>query len=335
MHALQRQVRATWLATVETDTTLCRDHGLEVEAEAVAIESAFAVTAVRVLDLECFQRGGTPGYTDHRDDTDDGRVVSAMNLIRNAEIHLPVILDPDVHRTVGVTMADHTQRFRVFPTWVPYARLPQVIRDSIRTKDNRNATRSRAHDHYASSLEGRFVVETLLDAVRFFDACDPTITRHDESGDIDFFPLPEIAQHDYERRHPAWPTRTEYEEDLRARTQETTPSGEFRTVTHVLLDDHGGVKALCGDTHHSGGHTQAFVETPQQVLHDTRRGYPYRLGEGTDEIEILDVNGTIGSSAGELDLSRIPRASGDERPWQSWYELMAGDAVYYARSRSA
>lgn len=328
MHALQRQVRATWFATIETDTTLCRDHGLEVEAEAVAIEAAFAVTAVRVLDLECFQRGATAGYPDQRDSTDDGRVVSAMNLIRNAEIHLPVVLDPDVHRTVGVPMADQSQRFRVFPKWVPYTELPRAIRDNTRT-------RPKAHEHYRSSLEGRFVVETLLDAVSFFHACDPTITRYDGTGEIDFFPLPEIAQHDYERRHPSWPTRSEYEDDLRCRTQSTIPGGEFRVITHVLLDDDGGVRALCGDTHGRAGSTQAFVETPEQVLEDAGRGYRYRVLHGSDEVEVIDLNGVVGTAAGVLDLGGLLPASDDERPWESWYELMVEDAVYYARSRTA
>lgn len=335
MHALQRQVLATWLATTETDTTLCRDHGLEVDAEAVAIESAFAVTAVRVLDLECFQKGGTAGYKAHRDDADDGQVVSAMNLIRNAEIHLPVILDPDVHRTVGVPMADGSQRFRVFPKWVPYIRLPQEIRDSVRTKDKPNATRAKAHQHYETALEGRFVVETLLDAVRFFHACDPTIVRHDDAGELDFFPLPEIAQHDYERRHPDWPTRAQYQADLRSRLESAPPAGDLRVITHVLFDDEDGVRALCGQTHSPLGNTTIFIETSQQVIRDIRAGYRYRvrLSHDETETEITEVDGAVGTASGALNLSALPPATEDERPWKDWHDLMVEDADYYGRFR--
>lgn len=333
MHALQRQVLATWMATTQTDTTLCQEHGLEVDAESVAIETAFAVTAVRVLDLECFQKGPTPGYESYRDGCHDGQVTSAMTLIRNAEIHLPVILDPDVERAVSIPIPDGTQRFRVFPKWVAYAELPPEIQASVRTKTQREGTRAAAHQHYEDVLEGRFVIETLLDVVRFFNTCDPSIARFGEDGELDFFPLPEIAQHDYERRHPDWPTRSEYESRLRDTLASELPGGEYRAITHALLDDSGGLVALCGDTILPSG-SNTFIESTAQVTRDVRSGYSYRVrvGGGHDR-ELRIADGELETEEGPFDFHCLPSCEADGRPWSDWQELMATDAVYYARSR--
>jgi hypothetical protein len=43
MLALQRQVEATWVATLDNDSTLCLDHGPELDIEPVAVELAFAL----------------------------------------------------------------------------------------------------------------------------------------------------------------------------------------------------------------------------------------------------------------------------------------------------
>jgi hypothetical protein len=104
-------------------------------------------------------------------------------------------------------------------------------------------------------------------------------------------------------------------------------------ITHVLQDDDGGVLALCGDAHDLRGNTMAFVEAAQQVLRDIRNGYRYRVRHDSDETEVVEVNGVLGTASGELDLTGLPSATADGRPWKTWYELSTDDAVYYARSR--
>jgi hypothetical protein len=64
MRALQRQVADVWLATIETDTSICQCHGMVTKAEVVAISTAFAVTAARVLDCEVFQAEHGQAYLD-------------------------------------------------------------------------------------------------------------------------------------------------------------------------------------------------------------------------------------------------------------------------------
>ena len=101
MRAFQVQVAAVWQATVETDTTLVPGGGVETEAETVAIAVAHASIASRVLDHHVFNdeytRSGktycSSQYERFRDSDDEGRVLTGLALIRNSEIHLPVLID--------------------------------------------------------------------------------------------------------------------------------------------------------------------------------------------------------------------------------------------------
>ncbi len=124
MRALQAQVAAVWQATVETDTRLIPGGLVETEAETVAIAVAYACIATRVLDRHVFNdeypRSGktyrSSKYERFRDSDDQGRVLSGLALIRNSEIHLPILIDPDVDRVLGIPGTNPTV-FRVFPRW--------------------------------------------------------------------------------------------------------------------------------------------------------------------------------------------------------------------------
>ena len=69
------------------------------------------------------------------------------------------------------------------------------------------------------------------------------------------------------------------------------------------------------------------------MLRDTRAGYRYRVRVGSDETEIIEVDGAIGTASGALDLSALPPATEDVRPWKDWHDLMVEDADYYGRFR--
>jgi hypothetical protein len=192
MRALQRQVADVWLATIETDTSLCQCHGMVAEAEVVAISTAFAITATRVLDLEVLQKEHQATYLYAKRSERLGQVVDGLVLIRNAEIHLPAILDPDSDRVLSVCDPERGQVFRVIPKWKPYVELPLEIQNDTKTPP-------RCHAAYRAAIEGESVIETLLDTLAWFLACDPSLARRDAAGELEHFPLPELWQHDYER----------------------------------------------------------------------------------------------------------------------------------------
>ena len=315
------------MATVETDTSLCRVHGLEVDCEVVAISTAFAVTAVRVLDLEVFQAEHGHQYLNAKSASRLGSVVDGFVLIRNAEIHLPAVLDPDAPRVLNLGA-----RWRVLPRWKPYAELPSVVQTSTKTA-------ARCHAAYQSSVQGTSVIESLLDALKWFLEADPSIAQVDREGELEQFPLPELWQHDYERRHPMWRGRADVAQELRIDAAGRLPTGERRTVQHRLNDRSGNVLAYCGYTHH-GTRSSAFTEFPEQVVRDVGAGYCYEAGTpsaGGTPPAALAVKGL------ELCLGSVPLAfadlwafgvdSPDEDTWRGWFELIEADAFKYVQQR--
>ena len=202
MLALQRQVRATWIATVDNNSVLCRTHGIESDVAPVGVELALALVAVRVLDLEVFHHGHGQRYEDHRASKPGGRVVDGMTLIRNAEVHLPTVVDPQVDAALSIPLEwldsdewPYASQYQLAPVWLPFADLPEEVRDHDRTS-------SRCKDSYADALAGRLVVDTLLDAVAFFRECDPAVAARDSDGELACFPLPEFLPIDGQRFHP-------------------------------------------------------------------------------------------------------------------------------------
>lgn len=344
MRALQRQVADVWQAAVETDTRLTHERGLEAEAETVAISVAFAVTAIRVLDLEIFgreypRRGKTyrsSQYERFRDRDVQGRVVSGTVVIRNAEIHLPVLIDSDVDRAVSIPGTAPT-RFRVFPRWRPYRVLPQDVR-----QDRRKGDRRRQANAYRSHLARRLVIETLLDALAFFLHCDPSMARRTADGELEHFPLPELVQHDpYERRHPEWPLSEVVAAQARGRAASRPPAGIERVILHRLTDPNGDVEAYVGATLVTPGYWEAFTERPEQIASDVAAGFRYKVQE---ERVLADASGRLMLGNDRLDAAvPLPAPSttgsneGLERSEESWQELlrlMEEDGFLYARQRS-
>ncbi|MFJ2907345.1 hypothetical protein [Streptomyces sp. NPDC087212] len=83
------------------------------------------------------------------------QVVRGLVLARNADIHLPAILDLHVDHVVG-----EGDSYRVMPSWQPYDALPQVVRDNDKTA-------SSCHDAYRTrSADGGFHRPTPLELRR-------------------------------------------------------------------------------------------------------------------------------------------------------------------------
>ncbi|MFF2331970.1 hypothetical protein, partial [Streptomyces sp. NPDC058103] len=287
MHGLALYISHVWEATATTDTSLCREHGLEVDSERIALELAPALAAIRTLDLEVI-RNSQSNADQHRYDallnTDpQGRVVRGLVLARNADIHLPATLDLHVDRVVG----EGPTGWRVMPTWQPYDALPPDVRDST-------GTASSSHRAYRDTVGGRLIVETLLDAFAFLLRCDPTLARRvPGTDDLAYFPLHPYTLHDYERRHPKQPNRDEVAAEVRRLTEEAVPSGSHREISYRLDSD--GTPVYCGYTEESYGVRTSFTEASTQIVRDIQAGYRYIAvaADGTHQVVTADSDGRL------------------------------------------
>jgi hypothetical protein len=201
MLALQSQVARTWLATFDNDSSMCRVHGLELDLEPVAVELAFALVAIRVLDRQVFDDSFGTAYQAHRAECREGRVVDGLTLIRNAEVHCADVLDPGVDRVLSIPPFPvgqawpGTGEFRLLPSWREFDELPLDVRETRRTA-------SRCKVSYREHVAGDLVMDTLQDAVKFFCECDPSMPSTDDEGELCHFPLPELLPVAGERLHP-------------------------------------------------------------------------------------------------------------------------------------
>jgi hypothetical protein len=136
-----------------------------------------------------------------------GQVVRGLVLAHNADTHLSAALSLQVDGIVG-----EGNVWRVIPAWLPYDRLPAVVRSST-------GSASAVHTAYRPAVGGHFVIESLLDAFAFFARCEPRLVPRDPgTGDIVMpgFLLPAYITHHYERRHPDHPNGSALEAQVRA-----------------------------------------------------------------------------------------------------------------------
>ncbi len=345
--AIQRQVEATWWAAIETDTQPAAGGELHLEAEAVMVEAALSVAAIQVLYeifLAAYPRKKQGDMTSsafeaHSLDSEQGKVVSGLKLVRNGEMHAETISVPNVQRTVGVPFTDETYGYRVFPHWVEYPELPHEFRSARHPPKKGKTTGDLKtnqvhHDNYDSAVGGQLVIETLLDALGFFARCDPRIVSIDEHGEARHFPLPSIVERDYERRHPDWPNRSVVESELRSLCESKPPAGERRVLIASLHTQDGSFLAQCGYTEHEHGYRHMFTETPEQVERDViEHKFPYWLLEDGIAYPIsANESGHLfhDLEAGEPCDLDVPD---DEESWKRWFYISRKDAFQYRTQR--
>lgn len=319
MHALQRQIHRVWMATTQTETSL---HS--VDAETVSIDLASALVTIRTLDLEVFSgefpgpRRGIPGpYEEHHNGCREGRIVRGFTLIRNAEAHVRDVIDVDVIRMINVDT-----RWRVFPAWKQYADLPNGV-------TNAPGTAPTAKRAYREVVGGELVIETLLDALKFFLACDLKLARRAHTGELEYFPLPEFVQHDYERRHPDWPTRLEHQQQARAAMMQQPPAGTGREICHRLSID--GTIVYAGVTTMTPAYMSYFIETSDQIITEIKLGYPYSIAG-----RLLTVDSDNLLKVGSDELGTIPLTKPikpNEETFRNWFRDAQNNATAYHRQR--
>ncbi|KAF0846483.1 hypothetical protein [Nocardia caishijiensis] len=330
--ALARAIEDTWLATADSDVVMHPGH-FHIDTEAVSIDVADAVTVMRTIDTlftELLDPADKPRYEAMRASDSDGRVVHGLRLIRNAEIHRHAMIDMDTDRLVsGVGKGG----WRVFPRWKPYSDLPVEIRN------NTDGKRTSVDRRYEDSVGGRLVIETLLDVMRFFDRCDPSLTHRNEDGDIDGFPLPPfIIEHTYECRHPYDPREVKMNEILLDRWTIMAPTGLNRQIHRAVL--YGDLTLYVGLTNF-GHHLESFVESADQIAWDIAGGYSYTAITDTGRLmPVTEWDRTL--MLGETPLAeatlaevRAGRSTDSDDRIREWWDRQITDAFWYRRHRRA
>ncbi len=337
MHGLALYINHVWEAAASTDTTLCRDHGMEVDSERIALEIAPALAAIRTLDLEVFRNSlgsaDAQRYMKFQKSEPQGQVVLGLVLARNADIHLPATLDLQVDRVVG-----EGDRFRVMPIWQPHDSLPAVVRDSVRTRNKPNGTSRSSHDAYRDVVGGQLVIETLLDAFAFFVRCDPSLARRiSGTNDLAYFPLAAYTVHEYERHHPDQPNWADAGAEVRRLAGTAPPTGAGREISFRLTSNDTAV--YCGHTVMPFGLRWAFTEAAPQIVRDIRAGYPYVAvaADGARHIVSAGADGRLavdGVALGDYPFPQ-PEQHPPPEPWLAWWQLATEDPHYYRDQRQS
>jgi hypothetical protein len=335
MYGLARSITRVWEAAASTGTTLRRGHGLVVDSDDIAPEIAPALAAVRTLDLEVI-RNGLPGadaqhYLDLQKTDPQGQVVLGLVLVRNADIHLPAVLDVEVNRVVG-----EGDGYRVMPSWQLHDNLPAVVRASKRTQSNRNGTNEHSHTAYQNAVGGHLVIETLLDAFAFFLRCDPTLARREAGTDeLAYFPLSPYTVHDYERRHPDQPNRADVGAKVRQLSENAPPSSSGREISYHLTSN--GTAVYCGHTVEPFGLRSAFTEAAPQIVRDVQAGYSYVAvaADGAHHVVTADTNGRLSADGTPLEDYPFPQPHRHPLPetWLAWWRLTLEDPFWYRSQR--
>lgn len=307
--ALRRVVLSYWYATVE-------DH------EAAAIEASMATLVVNILDEAVFLASLGVAYRRVRAQARLGRVVMGLELVRNCETHSPLAYGDLLIERIqfGVPRSTGTAIRRSVYAWAHLDDLPSEYRDlPAGATASQSRARAEAQDGYRKAVQGRSVIETLFDALAFFQSVEPRLAAPDPPavrwayaeglcdlprGDplegeheavfiarplgLDLFEtsLPDIACRHFERRMARWPAADGWLAEEARRARRAPPDGGRREVRHRLLSE-GRLVGYSGVTSIGPVHV-TWVERAAQVWRDVRGGYPYFIHLGNNEIALAE-----------------------------------------------
>jgi hypothetical protein len=293
MRAVRRRTLDYWYATAE-------------DPEAAQVEAALAAVAVNVVDEAVFERSHGDGYRGHRRVHPQGRVMMGLELIRNCEIHATDLSDLATTATFGVPELG----FRQLLAWPNFDSLPADYRQQ---QDGEPRARGEARDAYRKWVAGRPVIETLLDAIAYFESLDSRL-RPVETVDLrySFVPpvplgvneemfacrpigldqlqlvLPDLACRNTERRSPSWPSADQWLKEQNRAIRRQAPAGTSREICARVVDDAGrliGYRGYAGDRNEL--YRPAWVERGPQVGRDIRMGFRYFLLVAGTEVDVV------------------------------------------------
>jgi hypothetical protein len=150
-------------------------------------------------------------------------------------VHDTDLIDPDVDSAIGPV--DRPDRFIILPRWKPRSALPSRMFEYPGGKraGQLNTDLAAAYDRGAA---GRPVMDTLLDAYKFFDMCDPALAEREANGQLTGFPmqpLPLVTR--YRRLHPDWTSEADWDAKARRQVTAVAPTGYGREISGLLRDD--------------------------------------------------------------------------------------------------
>jgi hypothetical protein len=313
MRALRRATLAYWYATIE-------------DKQASLIEATTACLAVNVLDESVFELELGDAYRKHRADSPGGRVVTGLELVRNCETHSPVSFDDLVvtKRGYGVPLNNGAQVMRSVWHWADYASLPSEYVDLTgKASEKQKRARKEAQHGYRSGVQGRSVVETLLDAEKFFSEIEPrlkaslgprlthsfaevpqggsTVLHRPLEGFVGTVSLPDLATRWDERTTAAEPSADQRVKALATGRTRDLPTADRRTITHKISDE-GRVVGFSGHQLNSIVEMN-WVERSAQIGRDIRGGFRYIVETASGEVPVMATeNLDISANADTQDL---------------------------------
>lgn len=314
--ALRRRAIDYWYATVE-------------DLDAAQIEAALAAVVINILDEAVFEEALQDPYRNLRRRHPQGRVVLGLELIRNCEVHSPELASLEFSAAFGVPRLGN----RVVLQWPTFDALPRGYRTR---KAGEGRARGEARDAYQKWVAGRPVIETLLDAVAFFEATDsrlrPAEALHlryafhppaplGADGEelalrpvgldgYDLF-LPDLACRSTERRSAGWPAADRWLQDQDRAIRRRQPGGNCRQIQARIEDPAGklvGYVGLAGRPRQR--FRTAWAERASQVRKDVGLGFRYFVLVEGEQVDVVAPNdgGLTAPSVGGDALRSIPIA---------------------------
>jgi len=291
------------------------------DLDAIVNDLDHCLYTIRVLDRDVFEASNRQAFSKLRTSSPEGGVVTALQAVRDAATHHKEVVDPNVVRALGPL---ERGSFIVFERWRQRSELPGSFFDNVDGKFHQ--ARAAAYDDHVA---GRYVLDTLFDAYKFFEAADPKLLPRVD-GQIPGFPIPPLELvYGYYRIHPDWPTHEEAERAHRSQLGRQIPAGDRRRIVGSVR----GGDVFVGWTEQQRGET-AFTEPSRQVAIDVRNGFEYYVVMD-DKPESVSLDGKALVVGGEKLTSAVPDATDDpEHPWADWATLAADDSTYYHRQRT-
>lgn len=325
MEGLAEEIGMFWQACSEVHGSVVPGGGLDLGSlSRVNNARDRALTTIRTLDLEIFEKSGEQPYRTLRKADPQGQAVRAVLGPRNQGVHGEEVFDPDIAQALGPIPG--TDFFVILPRWRSRSQLPPAMFEF------KGAPNKSYQDAYDRGADGRPVLDSLLDAFAFFERCDSRVVNRDAGGQIPGFPLaPLPIANRYRRLHPDWLSERDWNATERDRITSVRPGGAHRSVEGYVTHTDGLL--LCGVTATTSSFADSFVEPLDQVIRDILLGYRYLLAR-SDRSDILTVvNGQLHAGGQLLNLASLHDLANDPRPWVSWRDLCLEDASYYRVQR--
>jgi len=282
----------------------------------------------------------------------DHEASSGLELVRNSELHATEVAHLREHARFGVPSAGT----RLVLHWPHLEDLP----DEYRTRQSGEPrTRGEARDAYQKWVADRPVIETLLDAIAFFEALAPNLTRAlppelvyafvepvplGSNGErfvcrplgLDQFAifLPDLACRNTERRASSWPSADEWLREENRKIRKKPPAASSREITTRVEGEHGKLIAYSGLSGSRGDYVRSrWIERAKQVGRDVRAGYRYFVQADDFEVDVIaDQQLAVTAPSSESDELLAVTSDGSDS-LMGFLELLERNPDLYRRER--